>query len=374
MAFLSPAMADEIERRKEVIRRVWDYRRVDHVPVLLQVESNPWGYTTRDHFLDGDKQFQLESEKVRLSLELVPDDYIPSMRPDVGCVVIESALGGQVVFGDDPNQTCNIAGPVVRHIDDVYKLAMPDPRRDGLAPEGLKRIRQFVERTDGQVYVSCLDLGGGMNVAFNLLGGVQCLTAMYDAPEALEHLTNFIADVFIVFADACIEAAGGIEHVTSSDFPYLWQPQGRKGHCSDDISAQYGPEFFRRFSRPANNKIFQRYGGGMLHNCGPNPCVGEYLWHEPRIYAADLAYDYSKNDLPAIREAFKGQGIVYFYFESGSIERKLADYERVMEALAPDVVALPWLTCQPADDPELVYRRFLAVSREYAARMNWRSQ
>ena len=93
MAVISPAMMDEIERRKERVRRVWHYQQVDHIPIMLQVRSNPWGYTTREHFLDGDKQFQLECEQVRLSLAMVPDDYIPSMRPDVGCIVIESALG-----------------------------------------------------------------------------------------------------------------------------------------------------------------------------------------------------------------------------------------------------------------------------------------
>ena len=98
-------MMDEIERRKERVRRVWNYKRVDHLPIMLQVRSNPWGYTTREHFLDGDKQFQLEFEQVKLSLAMVPDDYIPSMRPDVGCIVIESSLGAEVVFGDNPQQT-----------------------------------------------------------------------------------------------------------------------------------------------------------------------------------------------------------------------------------------------------------------------------
>jgi len=50
----------------------------------------------------------------------------------------------------------------------------------------------------------------------------------------------------------------------------------------------------------------------MLHNCGPNPCASEYLDRDPPIKAVDLAYSYSKNDLPALREAFKGKGIIYF--------------------------------------------------------------
>ncbi len=357
---------DEIERRKENIRRVWDYKRVDHIPISLRVSANPWGYTTREHFQDAEKQFQIESEGVRLSLEMVPDDYIPSMRVDLGCVIIESSLGAEVVFGDDPNQTCTIKEPILRTPDDIYGLKMPDPHSAGLVPEGLKRIRSFVERTDGQVYVSCLDMGGAMNVAFTLLGSVDFYMMSYDHPEALDHLSSFITDCFISFADACIEAAGGIDHVTSTDFPYEWQPEGRKGHCSDDICAQFSPDFFNRFSKPHNNRIFARYGGGMLHNCGPNPCASEYLSHDPRIYAVDLAYDYSKDDLPALKEAFKGRGIVYFYMGPDP-----AEYRRIMDVLAPDVIAIPCVSVGPDRDVKAIYQEFLKVSKEYAARMNW---
>lgn len=373
MAFISQALMDEIERRKENIRRVWDYRRVDHIPIMLRVVSNPWNYTTQEHFLDGDKQFAIEAESVKRSLELVPDDYIPSMRPDVGCVVIESSLGAEVVFSDNPEQTCNIKGPLLKSLGEVDGLSMPDPHRDGLVPEGLRRVKSFVERTDGQAFVSCLDMGGSMNVAFTLLGGVECLTAMYEEPEQLKKLCDFLADVFIRFADATIEAAGGIDHVTCTDFPYWWHPEGRKGHCSDDISAQYSPEFFNIFSKPFNNKIYRRFGGGMIHNCGPHVCVGEYLSHDPPICAADVAYTYSKNDLEGFRKAFAGRGVVYFEFTEPTPAEALAEYKRVAAALAPDVIAIPCLTCGPNDDVKGIYGAFLDVSKECASRISWRS-
>jgi hypothetical protein len=363
-------MMEEIERRKEMVRRVWDYRRVDHIPIMLQVASNPWGYTTQEHFLDGEKQFQIEFEGVKKSLEMVPGDYIPSMRVDLGCVIIESALGAEVVFGHDPNQTCTVKAPILGAVEDIYALRMPDPHRDGLVPEGLMRMKRFVERTDGQVLISGLDMGGPLNVAFTLLGSNRFYMMSYDAPDALEYLANFIADVFILFAEAGIEAVGGVDHLTSTDFPYWWQPEKYKGHMSDDICAQFSPEFFNRFSKPYNNKIFERFGGGMMHNCGPNPCAGEYLSHEPRIRAVDLAYDYSKHDLERFKTAFRGEGLIYFGFDGP--DHGLSDYRHVMEVLAPDVICVPCATCGPDEDVRGLYNAFLDISREYAARMDWR--
>ena len=111
----------------------------------------------------------------------------------------------------------------------------------------------------------------------------------------------------------------------------------------------------------------------MLHNCGPNPCVSEYLAHEPRIVVVDLAYDYSRKDLPVFRRHFKQEGIIYLYFEGTSSRESVNEYRKVMEALATDVIAIPCLTCGPDEDVKGLYAAFLAVSKEYASRINWRS-
>ncbi len=371
MPFLSQEMQSEIERRKENVRRVWEYKRVDHIPIMMRVSANPNNYTVQEHFLDDDKQLEIEKESVRLSLALVPDDYIPSMRPDVGCVVIESTLGAEVVFGDDPNQTCTIKEPIINTPDDIYKLQFPDPYTDGLVPTYIRRMKKFVDATDRQVYVACPDMGGAMNVAFTLIGSVNFYMMSYDHPEALHHLASLITDIFINIAETCIKEVGGIDIVTCSDFPYHWHPEGRKGHCSDDICAQYSPEFFNKFSKPYNNRIFERFGGGMMHNCGPNPCASEYLSHQPEIKAVDLAYDYSKNDLIAFKESFRGKGVIYFTFSDPI--RGIDEYNHVMQVLAPDVVAIPEVICGPNDDVKGIYEAYLAISKEYAKRIDWKS-
>lgn len=165
----------ELERRKQLVRDVWEYKRVDHIPVMLDVSANPCGYSITDQMLDRDKQLRVRLESVKRSL-LIPD-YIPSMRVDVGCIPIASAFGAKVVYGTHPEQTPYIEGPIIEDINQVYNLKIPDPEQDGLLPEGISRIRHFVEQTEGQIYVSLLDVGGPLNCAMDLPNKVQCFIA-----------------------------------------------------------------------------------------------------------------------------------------------------------------------------------------------------
>lgn len=38
----------EIEKRKQMIRDVWEYKKVDHIPFMITVNSDPYGYTMHD--------------------------------------------------------------------------------------------------------------------------------------------------------------------------------------------------------------------------------------------------------------------------------------------------------------------------------------
>ncbi len=90
--------------------------------------------------------------------------------------------------------------------------------------EGIRRIRQFAEAGEGLVSVSLLDMAGGLNVASDLLGGQTLYTSMYENPEALECLLDKIQQLFLATIDRQIEAAGGIERITNTDFPEYWFP------------------------------------------------------------------------------------------------------------------------------------------------------
>jgi Uroporphyrinogen-III decarboxylase len=359
----------EIEIRKQLVRDTWMYRKIDHIPIMLSVDYNPWGYAIREEINDMEKQLKLRMHSVKKSLELIPDDYIPSMFINLGCVAIASALGAEIYEGDSSQQTPGVSKPILSDIGDIYRLKRPDPYKDGLLGSYMNRLKYFLDETERKIAVSCLDMNGPMAVASDILGSEAVYSMMYEAEDELLYLLNFITDIIIDITDASIKVAGDINHFTSTDFVYFWCPEGYKGHVSSDLCATYSPTLFKKFDIPVNNRIFEKYGPGLLHNCGPNPCAFEYLQHQPGCAGADLSYRYSKCDLEKIRCTFKGRGIVYFYYE-GEPEAVIQEYRETMEALAPDVIAVPvYSLLDPSYDVNVVYGKLREISDEYAHRI-----
>jgi len=374
--------AKEIERRKQVIRDVWDYKldNVDHIPIQLIPVPNSKGYTLKERFTDKRKQLEVEVEKIKAGLELMPDDYIPTLHPDLGYVVTQSVFGMKPVYADSHQPPYTKKDPPkIAKIDEVYKLKLPDPCYDGLMPEGLERIKYLMKETNYQFPCSLLDIGGPMDIAHELMETNLFFTAMYDAPDTIEYLANFLADVLIALRDACIEAAGGIENITSTEWDEKWFP--KKGYVSNDLAAMYSPKFFEKFAIPADDKIYNKYGGGLLHNCGPHPSVEYYLRDNPKIYGLTCtAWDLDKETLEKIKVLFNHKAILYVELRiTESIRRTVEEYKRVVDALMPGVIAIPWMWIGPSTslypvpsdidvrrDTPILYNKLLKITKEYA--------
>jgi len=362
---------DEIERRKQLIRDLWAGMPVEHIPTYLIVSDPEPEYTIREQFQDADKQLAAALRTVELSWQAVPDgDYIPAMRPDVGCSCLATAFGAELYWGDDPNQTCGVRQPPIRDIEQVRDLQVP-PADAGQLGEGITRVQRFAEAGEGLISVSLLDMAGGINVAADLLGCTGLYLAMVEAPELLECLLSKIQRLFLATIAAQIEAAGGQEFITTTDFPDYWFPEGYKGHVSDDISANISPALYRRFSTPYHNLVFARYGGGGLHNCGPNPCLAEYLAHTPPPRALDLSYPYSKGDLDAIKTTCRKRALVYLADFPDRPAEAVEAYRQIMERMTPDVIVIPTLRVTTSDDVPAIHRQLREIAQEYARRMDW---
>ena len=204
----------------------------------------------------------------------------------------------------------------------------------------------------------------------DLLGCKRMYAVMYENPAALECLLGKIQELFLAAIAPQIEAAGGEERITTTDFPEYWFPEGRKGHVSDDISANISPASYERFSRRFHDLVFQSYGGGGLHNCGPNPCLDGYLSHCPAPRSLDLDYTYSKKDLPRIKQVRRKKAFVYLGGFPARTGQGHAAFREIMELMAPDVIVVPHVSYRSRRAVE-VYLRLREIAEEYAKRMDW---
>ena len=368
---------EEIERRKECIRRVWRYERVDHIPIAFYLDDYST-FSLREQCESGELQYEINVSSIDRLLRVIPDDYIPAARVWPGYITIATMFGLKVFWSDDPNQAPGVCEPIIQDISQVYELKMPDAKSAGLMPFNLKWLKYFSENLPEDVSLTGIDLGGPLNTAKDLFDTNLFYTTFYDRPEELHYFLNLATELQINCYREIIKAVGSIDRFTCIDFGPVWAPEGRKGFVSDDVCAALSPGAFKEFSRPYSSRIFQNWRGGRIHNCGPNPSIHLYLHHDPEINGLNCSYRFSKNDLPKIKEAFRGKGIVEFMFDNGERgEQIIKGFEEIADALCPDVVAIPmlWLNNDWTDDEiREVFYCLKYVAGKYAQEMDWVNQ
>lgn len=366
---------ERIEATKQRYRDVWAYRRVGHIPVFVRITGR-LGHTRREIIASDELQYQLNLSNLERSLRILPDDYIPYARVWFGYMTIATMFGLPVHWGDSPDQSPGVAHPLITQMEAGYRLEMPQANKAGLMPDNLRVQRLFAERFPQWVYLTGFDLGGPLNSCRDLVESSVLYTSMIEQPEALHHLLNLLTDLQIACIQAGIEAAGGLDRMTQVDMAQVWAPEGHKGFVSDDVCATISPAMFETFSKPYNNRIFARWPGGLLHNCGPHPAAEYYLDHSPPIDGINCSFQYTRDALPLLHKAFAGRGLVQVMFDNGeTAEAMLAGFRYLMEELAPDVIALPVAQVDDSwSDAEItdLYYAMREVAVEYAANIRWR--
>jgi uroporphyrinogen-III decarboxylase len=364
----------EIERRKRTIARMWEYGKVDHIPIGVWLDD--FGtYSLREQCVNGGRQFEVSVACMNRCLKNLPDDYIPYVRVWPGYMTIATMFGMEVHWGDDPNQAPGVQGHLISDMSQVYGLRKPDAREDGLMPHNIRWLDHANRRLPPDVHITGIDLGGPLNTAKDLLETNLLYTAFIDAPEAMHHLLGLAAELQAACVREIVRAAGGLERLTCTDFDPIWVPPHLKGFVSDDVCASIGPDTFAEFSIPYNNRILQGFRGGRLHNCGPNPSAHLYLNHEAETLGLNCSYRYSRADLKELKASFSGRGVIEFNFDNGeSAEEIVRGFEEIAHGLSPDAIGMPVLFLDHSwsdEDLRGIYADLRGISERYAREIRW---
>jgi hypothetical protein len=153
----------------------------------------------------------------------------------------------------------------VRTPEDVRKLRMADPERDGLMPKVLEFLRYM--KANSFLPVGITDLQGPLTTANQLMGYDNLVYLMQDAPGAMHELMDKVTDTLIGWVKKQKQVIGEpLTECISDQQVYTGRHAGV--WVADDDCVLMSPQSYREFVVPYNSRILQAFGGGCLHYCG----------------------------------------------------------------------------------------------------------
>ena len=216
-----------------------------------------------DYFTSPQVMSEYQLARIERHIETFDDDYVPLLFPWFGTGVVPSAMGCEIHF--QPKLDPAVGAAVLTCPEDVGRLSLPDPYKDGLMPCVLACIDYM--RACSDLPVSFTDAQGPLNIALCLCGLEALCYWMYDAPEAVHRLMDFCTEALIAWIKVQKQHAG--QKLDGGAFPHcIALPEGFGGvWISDDDCTLLSAELYREFVVPYNSRVFEAFGGGTLHFC-----------------------------------------------------------------------------------------------------------
>ncbi|MBC8336171.1 MAG: uroporphyrinogen decarboxylase family protein [Anaerolineales bacterium] len=178
-----------------------------------------------------------------------------------GTAALAGALGVEVRFQSDSAPVATT--PVLKSLDEVDKLKLPDPYKDPILSELLKATRIVVDQIGDQAFVIGRADQGPFSLACELRGMGDFLLdlAKNKQPEKIEQLLDFCRQVCHRFAVAQIEQGA---HATSI---------GDSSSGPDVIS----PTYYRKFAYPYVKRLLDDLKSQNIllayHICGNSTSI-----------------------------------------------------------------------------------------------------
>jgi len=268
---LNQQYSKQFQTAYQRIEDVYHHRDLGDLPFVIQdvnywVEGENPDQIPDDYFSDRDfsAMFNYQMEKIISHMECYDDSYIPLLFPWYGTVVVPSALGSEIIF--PPKMDPAVREAIIKSPEDVKKLSMPDPYKDGLMPRVLDCIDYMRENSD--LPVSFTDCQGPLNIALSICGVERLFIWMFERPTLVHELMDFCTETLIAWIKVQKKHAG--QPLNSGAFPHgIVLPEGFGGvWLSDDDCVIISPKLYKEFVVPYNSRVFKAFGGGTLHWCG----------------------------------------------------------------------------------------------------------
>ena len=263
-----------VEQARDLRLRWYNGDKIERTPFVFTIRSEISGawmqgcpYNFREVLSDPVKAVEGNILSIQHQLDSFPDcDYLPSMNLFYfGEGILASMYGAeQYIVEDNPPYT---KGRIIKDIYETECLSNDFEIEDTEWGSRLKEhIQRFVDATDGEIPVNVADYQSPYGTATKLLPNEELMLAMYDAPELVHRLLDITTNGIIKLIDA-MERWVGAERIARN----IKNPI--PGSCGvilwDDYISVLNPDLHTAFCAPYNKILFEKYGYGHLHTCGP---------------------------------------------------------------------------------------------------------
>lgn len=271
-------------------------------PRTMRPSNLKWPHAkVNDALIDEDIAIYRELENVNLHLAR-GTGYIPSIRVNTGVGNIATALGAELFVMPYDTDTL----PNVRSLGERATRALlnrPYPKYDAGNFAVIERLAARFRAIQAQypniarfIRIAQPDLQSPMD-NLELLWGSSIFYALYDCPDVVHALLNYITGAIERYMDRWIQLFPD-DSLYSSYFNHI--DQGRI--ClRDDSAMNLSPDQYAEFIAPYNGRLLKKYGG-IVHFCGRGEHFISNLTALPRLYGVNMSQP-QLNDMEKIYAA-----------------------------------------------------------------------
>jgi uroporphyrinogen-III decarboxylase len=259
---------DRIAEARDRCTKYYNKQKVDRLPFRYYSGTPKCpSYTYGDIIRDPDKMIERTIAQINAQTESFPDtDYLPSLGlAHLGEGVLASMFGAeQYVVEDNPPFT---NGRVMQNIYDLKKLPRKiNPAEDGWGPKVKELCEKFLDAVQGEIPVGVIDHQSPYGTATKICDNEELMLAMYDEPEMVHEFFDIVTTAIEDTIDAMEQWCGSECFVKNEALPV----PGKNGVIIwDDYISVITPELHKQFCAPYNRRLYEKYGYGHLHTCGP---------------------------------------------------------------------------------------------------------
>lgn len=264
----------------EILKNLIKRKKNESIPIGFIIDS-PWlpnwaGMKIIDYFTNEEKWFEAHLKAAQTFPDVI---FIPGFWSEFGMCTEPSAFGARCVF---PENEFPHAHKLLEDINQLDKLAIPNPKTDGLLPFMLKRLEHKRKDMEKHGHYSRFSISRGpLNIATYLMGTTEFLMAMMMEPEKTHKLIRIITDFLIEWHD--------LQKKTLPEIDGIMMLDDIIGFMSCDQFEEFGLPYFKElYNRPLSIKL--------LHNDAPSRESAPLL-PEMGVNIFNMGVDISLNEI-----------------------------------------------------------------------------